>query len=77
MDDRTRALAEKLWRYHQLNHQLSRADVILVLCSHDKGVAARSGPPRQLAYRAVRLSARGDGTDRPAAVRRRAAAGEA
>src|SRR5207248_10460923 len=41
MDDRTRALAEKLWRYHQLNHQLSRADVILVLCSHDKGVAAR------------------------------------
>ena len=41
MDDRTRTLAEKLWRYHQLNHQLSRADVILVLCSHDKGVAAR------------------------------------
>jgi uncharacterized SAM-binding protein YcdF (DUF218 family) len=41
MDDRTRALAEKLWRYHQLNHQLSRADVILVLCSHDKGVAVR------------------------------------
>ena len=41
MDDRTRALAEKLWRYHRLNHQLSRADVILVLCSHDKGVAAR------------------------------------
>ena len=41
MDDRTRALAEKLWRYHQLNHQLSRADVILVLCSHDKGVVAR------------------------------------
>jgi uncharacterized SAM-binding protein YcdF (DUF218 family) len=41
MDDRTRALAEKLWRYHQLNHQLSRADAILVLCSHDKGVAVR------------------------------------
>ena len=41
MDDRIRALAEKLWRYHQLNHQLAGADVILVLCSHDKAVAER------------------------------------
>ena len=41
MDDRTRALAETLWRYHQLNHQLSKADAILVLCSHDKAVATR------------------------------------
>ena len=41
MDDRTRALAEKIWHYHQLNHQVSRADVILVLCSHDKAVAER------------------------------------
>ena len=41
MDDRTRALAEKIWQYHQLNHQVSRADVILVLCSHDKAVAER------------------------------------
>jgi uncharacterized SAM-binding protein YcdF (DUF218 family) len=41
MDDRTRALAEKLWQYHQLNHQLSTADAILVLCSHDKAVATR------------------------------------
>jgi uncharacterized SAM-binding protein YcdF (DUF218 family) len=41
MDDRTRALAETLWRYHQLHHQLSHADAILVLCSHDKTVAAR------------------------------------
>ncbi len=41
MDDRLRALAEKLWHYHQLRHDLSKADVILVLCSHDKGVAER------------------------------------
>ena len=41
MDDRIRALAEKLWRYHQLNHRLSHADAILVLCSHDKAVATR------------------------------------
>ena len=41
MDDRIRALAEKLWRYHQLNHQLVPADVILVLCSHDTSVAER------------------------------------
>jgi uncharacterized SAM-binding protein YcdF (DUF218 family) len=41
MEDRIRALAEKLWRYHQLNHQVTSADVILVLCSHDKAVAER------------------------------------
>ena len=41
MNERTRALAEKIWHYHQLNHQLSAADVIMVLCSHDKGVAGR------------------------------------
>lgn len=41
MDDRIRALAEKLWRYHQLDHQLAHADVILVLCSHDTAVAER------------------------------------
>jgi len=41
MDDRIRALAEKIWRYHQLNHQLVSSDVILVLCSHDKAVAER------------------------------------
>jgi uncharacterized SAM-binding protein YcdF (DUF218 family) len=39
MDDRIRALVEKVWDYHQLNHQLSKADAILVLCSHDKAVA--------------------------------------
>ena len=41
MDNRIHALAEKVWQYHQLNHQLARADVILVLCSHDKAVAER------------------------------------
>jgi uncharacterized SAM-binding protein YcdF (DUF218 family) len=41
MDDHIKSLAEKLWRYHQMNHQLEPADVILVLCSHDKKVAER------------------------------------
>src|SRR5262249_43405792 len=41
MDGRIRALAEKLWHYHHLNHQLSPADAVLVLCSHDTIVAER------------------------------------
>jgi uncharacterized SAM-binding protein YcdF (DUF218 family) len=41
LNDRVRTLAERIWRYHQLNHQLSAADVILVLCSYDKAVAER------------------------------------
>ena len=41
MDARIRALAETLWRYHHVNHPLSQADAILVLCSHDTIVAAR------------------------------------
>ena len=41
MDDRIRALAKKIWDYHHLDHQLAPADAILVLCSHDKAVAAR------------------------------------
>ena len=41
MDKHIRALAEKLWHYHQMSHQLEPADAILVLCSHDKKVAAR------------------------------------
>jgi uncharacterized SAM-binding protein YcdF (DUF218 family) len=41
MTDRVRALAERIWHYHQLNHQLSHADAILVLCSHDTAVAER------------------------------------
>jgi len=41
MDDRIRALAKRIWDYHHLDHQLAHADAILVLCSHDKAVAAR------------------------------------
>ncbi len=41
MDGHIRALAEKLWHYHQLHHELTPADVILVLCSHDTSVAER------------------------------------
>jgi len=41
MTPRIRALVETVWNYHQLNHQISRADAILVLCSHDTIVAER------------------------------------
>ena len=41
MDERVRALAETIWHYHQMGHTLERADAILVLCSHDTGVAGR------------------------------------
>jgi uncharacterized SAM-binding protein YcdF (DUF218 family) len=41
MEERLRRPVERIWRYHQLNHQLTRADVILVLCSHDTAVAER------------------------------------
>src|SRR5262249_61832978 len=41
MEDRIRDLAQTLWDYHHVNHQLARADAILVLCSHDKTVARR------------------------------------
>jgi uncharacterized SAM-binding protein YcdF (DUF218 family) len=36
------ALAEKIWQYHLMHHQLFQADVILVLCSHDTRVAERA-----------------------------------
>lgn len=39
MNTDIRALAEKLWDYHQMKHQLAPADAILVLCSHDERVA--------------------------------------
>ena len=41
MDARARALAQKVWDYHHLNHELTTSDVILVLCSHDTIVAER------------------------------------
>jgi uncharacterized SAM-binding protein YcdF (DUF218 family) len=41
MNERIRPLVEKVWRYHQLNHELAKSDAILVLCSHDRRVAER------------------------------------
>ena len=41
LDDRVRHLAQVLWDYHHLHHQLAAADAILVLCSHDLRVAER------------------------------------
>jgi uncharacterized SAM-binding protein YcdF (DUF218 family) len=41
MDERLRALAERVWKYHKLNHELSKAEAIMVLCSHDTIVAER------------------------------------
>jgi uncharacterized SAM-binding protein YcdF (DUF218 family) len=41
MDGRIRAYVDTIWRYHQLDHPISKADVILVLCSHDIRVAER------------------------------------
>lgn len=39
--DRDLALAETLWDYHQLHHDISTAEAILVLCSYDTVVADR------------------------------------
>ena len=41
MDQQIFALAEKIWDYHLMKHQIAKADVILVLCSHDERVAER------------------------------------
>lgn len=41
MDQHTFALAEKIWDYHLMKHQIAKADAILVLCSHDERVAER------------------------------------
>jgi uncharacterized SAM-binding protein YcdF (DUF218 family) len=41
MDHHIHSLAETIWHYHQMKHQLEKADAILVLCSHDKRVAER------------------------------------
>jgi len=41
VDARARTLAQKVWDYHHLNHELTSSDVILVLCSHDTIVAER------------------------------------
>ena len=41
LDEVVRARARVLWDYHRLGHTLSRADAIMVLCSHDTRVAER------------------------------------
>jgi uncharacterized SAM-binding protein YcdF (DUF218 family) len=41
LDPHFQSLAEKIWKYHQMNHALSPSDAILVLCSHDERVAER------------------------------------
>ena len=41
MTPEIKALVETVWAYHHLGHELSRADAILVLCSHDTAVAER------------------------------------
>ena len=41
MDEQTYALAETIWNYHLMKHQVAKADAILVLCSHDERVAER------------------------------------
>ena len=41
MDQQTFALAETLWDYHLMKHEIAAADAILVLCSHDERVAER------------------------------------
>jgi uncharacterized SAM-binding protein YcdF (DUF218 family) len=42
MDERIRPHVEKIWHYHQVHHELSHADAILALCSHDTVVAERA-----------------------------------
>ena len=41
MDTQIQALAETIWNYHRMNHEVAKADAILVLCSHDERVAER------------------------------------
>jgi uncharacterized SAM-binding protein YcdF (DUF218 family) len=41
MRQEIRELAERLWHYHHMGHELERSEVILVLCSHDTAVAER------------------------------------
>jgi uncharacterized SAM-binding protein YcdF (DUF218 family) len=42
VEARIRALAQAVWNYHRLGHEVSHADAILVLCSHDTRVADRA-----------------------------------
>jgi uncharacterized SAM-binding protein YcdF (DUF218 family) len=42
MDARFQVLAETLWDYHLMKHEIAAADGILVFCSHDERVAERA-----------------------------------
>jgi len=41
MNQSVRSLAQQLWDYHRLGHELVKSDAIMVLCSHDERVAER------------------------------------
>lgn len=41
MDSQIESLAETIWNYHLMKHEVEKADAILVLCSHDERVAER------------------------------------
>jgi uncharacterized SAM-binding protein YcdF (DUF218 family) len=41
MNQKIDKLAQKIWHYHQMHHELEKADLILVLGSHDPRVAER------------------------------------
>ena len=41
MDAQIEVLAETIWNYHLMRHEVAEADAILVLCSHDERVAER------------------------------------
>jgi len=41
MDIQIETLAQTIWNYHLMNHEIAKADAILVLCSHDERVAER------------------------------------
>jgi len=41
MDIQTETFAQTIWNYHLMNHEVAKADAILVLCSHDERVAER------------------------------------
>jgi uncharacterized SAM-binding protein YcdF (DUF218 family) len=41
LDDEVRQLAQVLWDYHHMQHELAASEAILVLCSHDLRVAER------------------------------------
>lgn len=61
MNLETWALAEKLWNYHRLQHELAPADAILVLCSHDERVAERGAELFNLGFAPLLIFSGGRG----------------